>query len=366
MKPNRIAGCFIALCCLLLASCGDGPSKAETPADAAQSVQSDQAGQVGQAPGTPHERILRVMVQTVEPAPLRDVLTLPGETEPEDDVTVGAERSGKIEWMGVREGDVVQKDQLIAKIDESVLKAEWDKAETAHALASEQLGRREKLFDKGVVAKEELDQMTAGVDTNAADLRKTRSEYDQAFVRAPVAGVINDAFVDQGEYIQAGSPVVNIVNAKILRINLNVPEMDVRFVKPGDKARILVDAYPGREWTGTVDFVAVKADSATRTFKARVIVDNADGAIRPGMLARAALLRREIPDALSVPIYVVQDKGGERVVYVAEEGLARARTVKPGAMEKDRVQILEGVAAGDRLIVSGYDQVEDGMKVEIQ
>ncbi len=358
MNMTSFTRCCLALLCICLASCGDGPSKAETSAG--------QAPAPGAAVPAAPAKTLRVLTQPVTPALLRDVLTLPGETEPEDDVTVSAERSGKVEWLGIREGDLTTRDQLIAKIDESVLKAEWDKAETAHALASRQLGRREKLYDRGVVAKEELDQMTAGVDTDEAELRKTRSEYEQAFVRSPVAGVVNDVFVDQGEYIQAGSPVADIVNAKTLRINLNVPEMDVRFVKPGDKARIIVDAYPDREWTGTVDFVAVKADPATRTFKARVIVDNADGAIRPGMLARAALLRREIPDALAVPIYVIQDKGGERVVYVAEDGFARARTVKPGAMEKDRVQIVEGLAAGDKLIVSGYDQVEDGMKVDIQ
>jgi membrane fusion protein, multidrug efflux system len=361
MTMKTIMTVFALFLCLTTAACGDGPSDAKISPE--KTVSSDAAATAAAVAAEEKSRLTRVVTQKVVPGPLRDILTLPGETEPDEDVTVSAERGGKIEWMGVEEGDAVREGRLIAKVDEAALKADWDKAETTHALAVEQLARRGKLFDRGVLAKEELDKMAADVDKDEAELRKARSDYEQSFVRAPMNGVINARHVDQGEYIQAGAPVVDIVNAKKVRININVPEMDVRFLKKGDRADILVDAYPERQWQGVVEFVAVKADPATRTFRVRLALDNADGAVRPGMLARVSLLRKEILDAVTAPLFAIQDKGGERVVYVVEDGLARARTVKLGAMEKDRIQILDGLNPGDDLIIAGHDQVEDGAKV---
>jgi membrane fusion protein, multidrug efflux system len=88
--------------------------------------------------------------------------------------------------------------------------------------------------------------------------------------------------------------------------------------------------------------------------------------IRPGMIARGAFLRRLVENAVTAPLFTVQDKGGERVVFVEQDGTAQARTVRLGIIEGDRVQVLEGLAAGDRLIVAGHAEVEDGTRVDVR
>jgi len=140
----------------------------------------------------------------------------------------------------------------------------------------------------------------------------------------------------------------------------------VRFLKTGQKAMIRVDAFPEREAVGTIDFVAYKADPATKTFQVKVVMDNADRDIRPGMIARVAFLRRIIPDALSAPLFALVDKGGERMVFVEKDGVVHARSVSIGIIEGDRVQITQGLEPGDRLIVTGQKDVEEGMKVQVQ
>jgi membrane fusion protein, multidrug efflux system len=98
----------------------------------------------------------------------------------------------------------------------------------------------------------------------------------------------------------------------------------------------------------------------------RVLIENPNHQIRPGMIARVAFLRRLIPDALSVPLFALQDKGGERLLFVEEEGIARARTVSIGVIAGDRVQITDGLNPGDHLIVTGQRDVEEGMQVQVQ
>jgi membrane fusion protein, multidrug efflux system len=111
--------------------------------------------------------------------------------------------------------------------------------------------------------------------------------------------------------------------------------------------------------------VAYKADPATKTFLAKVLVDNRGHEIRPGMIARVAFLRRLIPEALSAPPFALIDKGGERILFVEKDGVAHARTVSIGIIEGDRVQITGGLEPGDRLIVTGQREVEEGMKVQV-
>jgi len=171
--------------------------------------------------------------------------------------------------------------------------------------------------------------------------------------------------VDEGEFINRGEPLVDLVNVDKIEVNLNVPELDVRFFCPGQDARVRVDAFPGKGWKGVVDFVSFKAHPATKTFPVKVLVDNPGQEIRPGMIARVALVRRVIPDAMMAPLFALVDKGGERLLFVEEDGVARARTVEMGVINGDRIQILEGLEPGDRLIVKGQTEVEEGMKVQV-
>jgi len=311
-------------------------------------------------------RMMQVSVATVAPAPMKDILLLPGETEAWQDVRVGADMGGRVEWIGPKEGDVVKQGELIAKIDVSTLKAALDKAEAALKLAEDLYDRRLKLFERKIINQEELDKALTERTLAKASFRQAQTEWDRGFVKAPISGLVNHLFVDEGEFIDRGKPLVDLVNVDKIKVNVNVPELDVRFLKTGQKAMIRVDAFPEREAVGTIDFVAYKADPATKTFQVKVVMDNADRDIRPGMIARVAFLRRIIPDALSAPLFALVDKGGERMVFVEKDGVVHARSVSIGIIEGDRVQITQGLEPGDRLIVTGQKDVEEGMKVQVQ
>jgi membrane fusion protein (multidrug efflux system) len=309
-------------------------------------------------------RMVQVSVATVEPSSMKDVLVLPGETEAWQDVRVGADVAGRVEWIGPKEGDFVKDGELIAKIDVSSLKASLDKAEAALKLADELYDRRLQLIERKIINQEELDKALTERTLAKASFRQAKTEYDRGFVKAPISGRVNHLFVDEGEFVDRGKPFVDLVNVDKIKVNVNVPELDVRFLKTGQKSMIRVDAFAEREMFGTIDFVAYKADPATKTFPVKVLMDNPGQEIRPGMIARVAFLRRIIPDALSAPLFALVDKGGERILYVEKDGVAHARTVSIGIIEGDRVQITKGLEPGDRLIVTGQKEVEEGIKVQ--
>ncbi len=311
-------------------------------------------------------KAVKVSVVRVEPAPMRDVLVLPGETEAWQDVRVAADLAGRVEWIGPKEGESVKQGDLIAKIDVASLKAACDRAGAALKLAEDLCERRNKLFERNIINQEELDKSQTEKALAQANFRQMQIEYERGFLKAPLTGRVNHLFVDEGEFVDKGKPFADLVNVDKIKINVNVPELDVRYLKVGQKTMVRVDAFPDRELAGLIDFVAYKADPATKTFHVKVIVDNPDHEIRPGMIARVAFLRRIIPDALAAPIFSVVDKGGERILFVEKDGVVHARTISIGAIEGDKVQITKGLQPGDNLIVVGQKEVEEGMKVQVQ
>ena len=307
-----------------------------------------------------------VSIVEIKPVPMQDIIYLPGTTEAWQDVQVAADTAGRIEWMGPREGDQVKKGDLLIKIDVSALKAAMDHAAAQYKLADDLYQRRKRLFERKIIAKEELDQSATQRTLAATDLEQIKVRYNHGFPRSPITGIVNHLYVDTGEFIDTGKPIADIVNIDRIKINVRVPELDIRFVLVGQKTPVRIDAFPERDLSGKVDFVAFKADPATKTFLVRTLIDNPLGDIRPGMIGRVAFVRRVLTDALVAPLFALVDKGGERLVYVEENGLAQSRTVSIGVIQGDLVQITSGLKSGDHLIVKGHTEVEDGMKVSVQ
>jgi len=323
----------------------------------------DQEGTALAENKSPEAAAVPISVKIIEPVAMRDVVFLPGETEAYEDVKVAASAAGRVEWIGPREGQTVQKGALLAKIDVSAHKAALEHAKAAYNLAGDLCERRRRLYANKIIAKEELDQSETQLQLALTDLEQIKVRYNHGFPKSPITGIINHLYVDVGEYADIGKPIADIVNIDRIKINVRVPELDVRYVKKGQKTPIKIDAFAERPLIGTVAFVSFKADQATKTFLVRSVIDNPNHDIRPGMIGRVAFVRRMIPDAVAAPLFAIVDKGGERIVFVEKDGVAESRVISIGVIEGDRVQITSGLDIGDHLIVKGHTEVEDGMKV---
>ncbi|PTN37895.1 efflux RND transporter periplasmic adaptor subunit [Desulfonatronum sp. SC1] len=325
---------------------------------------SSSSGEEPQEASVP--RRVNVVIQEIVPQEIRDVVLLPGSAEPWLSVDLAAETAGRVEKLSVREGDHVRVGQVIAQIDVTALGAGMARARSAFELFEDQLRRRERLFLEQIIHEEELDQIRSEKVQAREALRQAEIEYDRGLLRAPSPGRVNTKLVEVGEFVDRGQVVIELVNIDKIKVQVQVPEMDVRFLEVGQPVLVMVDAFQGQEFQGVIDFIAFRGDPATKTFRTQVVMDNPEGKIRPGMIARVLFLRRTIPDALAIPLPSLIDRGGERLVYVEEDGLARARQVEIGVIERDRIQIINGLHPGDRLIVAGHREVDEGTAVVVR
>jgi membrane fusion protein (multidrug efflux system) len=174
-----------------------------------------------------------VSVIEVQPVKIQDVIYLPGTTEAWQDVKVAADTAGRIEWIGPREGEKVNKGDLLIKIDVSALKAALDHAKAQFKLADDLFQRRWRLYERKIIAQEELDQSDTQRTLAQTDLEQIRVKYNHGFPRSPITGIVNHLYIDAGEFIDTGKPIADIVNIDRIKINVQVPELDVRYVRNG-------------------------------------------------------------------------------------------------------------------------------------
>ena len=221
------------------------------------------------------------------------------------------------------------------------------------------------MFADEAISKDELDRTKAEMDAARATVELCRACLDDADVFSPIAGVLDSRVAEVGEFLNPGQPLGEVVDVSRIKVVMPVPEKDVRFIHVGDEVEMVIEALADGARRGKVIFVKEVADPVTLTFPVQVEVANAEGRIRPGMIAKVNLVRRRFEKAIAVNIfYVLRHEKGYRV-FVEQDGLACAREVVIGIFDGQMVQIVSGLTEGDRLIVKGQRELIDGVKVKV-
>jgi len=312
------------------------------------------------------ERIPPVKVQVLKPALLEDRLVLTGNIAPWERVTLSAQVSGQIELQDAQQGQEITKGQELFRIDTKAVQARMDQVRAHLTLANQEYERAQRLVDQKVGSTQSLDSARAARDAAEAELRALRIQFNNSVIATPFDGVVDYVFKKQDEFVDVGAPLVRLVQVHKVKMAAGIPERDIACFKLGDAVRVFVDALADRVFPGTLYRLAPSADDATRTFAAEVELDNTQGLLRPGMVARAAFVRSSYPDALVVPIFALLTLGEQRCVAVEDAGVARLRPVEIGIVQGDSVQITQGLAPGERLIVVGQRDLREGDRVQVQ
>jgi len=325
---------------------------------------------------------VNVRVRDVEPvASLDDLTTLHGIVEPNRTVQVAAEVSGQIRQYAQRrttltrggrtfpagqplaEGEPVESGDPIVLLDTDLLQAEYDRAEAQAEYDARDYERKTDLFAKNVATKAEVDQAKTAMEVSRAALATARLRLERAVIAAPISGILNRLPEEIGQYVQVGTCVAEIVDIDVAKIVADVPEKDVHYLGTGEPAEILIDPLGGRAVDGTITFIGELADERTRTTPIEISVSNEHRLLRSGQIVTVRLNRQTLRDVIMVPLEAVIPLEAGRVVYVVEDGLAQRREVELGFMKGAAVQVLGGLRAGDRLIVSGQRYVGPGQAV---
>lgn len=319
-----------------------------------------------QAVEKPPEKIPNVKVQILKTATLEDSLMLTGTVEPWEDLTLSAEIPGKIEWQGADEGDTVKAGQGLFKIDTSTVQAAVDQATAQHKLTIQEYERQERLSKGGMSTPQARDRALADRDVAAANVRAAEVRLAKSAVKSPIDAVVDRIRKKKDEFVDNGTPLVRLVQIHKVKVVVGIPERDVTFFAVGNPVNVAFDALPGKAVTGRIHRIGTTAEMATHTFTTEIELDNRERDLKPGMVARASLVRKAFPEAIAVPVFSVISLENQRFVFVEDGGIARVRPVEVGILRGSFVQVTGGLSAGERLIVVGQRDARDGAPVKVQ
>lgn len=344
--------CLGLLAIVLLAACGnDGTAADPKPAS------------------KPAEKTTQVEVVEIAQKSINETFTLPGTLEAWENISLAAELAGPIRWIGPDEGDVLEQNEPILRIDTDTVKANLKRDRTNFEIQQRELDRYQQLLDQQLISQQEYDLQRNALEAARANLAQAELALSKSTVKTPVHGVLDRLLVDIGEYVAVGDPLAQVVQVDRLKVLVDAPEKEVQFLRPGQQVDILtasIHAEKEERFPGHILHVGYQADPASRTYRVKIAIGNADGFFRPGMILRARFQRRQHQDAIAIPLYALVDLDGRKVVYLEKDGIAQLREVMTGATVGREIIIREGIAAGDRLIVKGQHLLTDGARVTVQ
>src|SRR5512139_484694 len=290
--------------------------------------------------------------------------------------------SGKVIFVGPREGDYVKKGQRLASIDPTdyhlaltTATKQAEMARIAFERAEDEHRRMKMLFDSKSLAPNDYEKYKAAYESDRqqyeqaiAQEKISRKRLTDAELYSPVNGFISKRSIEPGETASPGRPVFEIVKLDTVEANVGVPETDIHLVKIGQKVYITIPALPNQSFEGTVRIINVSADPGTRTYMTRIRVPNPGHVIRIGMVAEAKIVGDQKISMMTLPgeAIVRDDQGATMVfVYFPEQRRVYSKRVKIGAFRGTEMEIKEGLSGDESIVIAGQDHLLDGMPVTI-
>jgi RND family efflux transporter MFP subunit len=319
-------------------------------------------------------------VATVAETPSSTALEATAGIEPYRRATPGTVLMGRVEAIQKREGDPVRAGDVLARIASGDVAARRAQAEAAVSAAGamEENARRtrdrvERLHARQAASDKNLEDAVAGHAAALAQLRaaeegvRAAAVYvDYAAVKAPFDGVVTRRNVEKGDMAAPGMPLFVVEDLARMKAVAEVPESAVAGLRTGAPAEVVVTSLGSAVRAGVVDEILPAADPRSRTFTVRIVLDNGDGALRSGMFARLRLPgdAGSSSAAVSVPEGAVVRRGPLTGVFTVDDGgVARLRWVTLGTARDGSIEVLTGLAAGERIVTAPPADLEDGRAV---
>ena len=305
-----------------------------------------------------------VEVAEVTTSRMSDAFRALGSLEALQEAEVVAEVAGRVQSLPFPEGRSVDSGAVLARLDDSELRAQRNRASAALTLARSEEKRAADLFARDVISPRERDESRAVLEAAEAELALQQARLDRTVVRAPFSGMTGRRLVSAGGHLRVNDAIVRIARLDRLRATFPVPERYAAVLKSGARATVGVTAYPGEEFPAVVTVVEPSIDPGSRTFTAVAEVYNERGRLRPGMSADVSVRLTERGGALTVPDEAILAEGDQTFVYkVGPDSTVSRVQVTLGAREAARVEVRSGLVAGDRVVRAGHQKIFPGAKV---
>lgn len=335
------------------------------------------------------ETYTAVEVETLKPMELHIENVMTAKAYADKDVYVIPLMAGKVEKINVSVGDRVQKDDVLFVMDNDDISKQVNQAYTAYESAKagydvsadqiqsakDSFERIKKLYEEGAVPETQYEQAKLAASDAALEAAKkgveqarvayenAASMLENAEIKAPISGVISSVNIVEGEYATSSNPPITIVDSDSITIEFGVPGNMVNKIKAGDLVTVEIDSANYKA-ESVVNSISSSSDIMTNLYTVSIVIDN-DGSIKPGMFAKVYLNTDKIESALAVKTEAVKEREDKKYVFVANGDSVVQKEVTTGLDTGTYIEIKEGLAEGDKVIVKGQDYISDGSKIKV-
>lgn len=309
-----------------------------------------------------------VIVQPVTRIETQGVIEVSGALKADKTAPLAFLVPGKVDRVQVDEGDRVERGQLLATVESHDYRNNLEIAEASLFRAKDAYDRFEPLYREGAFAEKNFIELKAGLAQAEAARNIARKALADTRLCAPIAGIVGGKGIEVGQMVSAQVHAFTIVKTDLIYARLAVPESEIGQLAPGQKADVTITALDGRIVRGKVTMIGAVADDRTRTYPVEIELANPDAVLRPGMLAQATILTEKPVEKLTVPgRAIVRDADNLTYVFVVapSKSLAQRRRVTPGAVLGNGIEIRNGLAPEDLVIVAGQHKLGDGAPIII-
>jgi membrane fusion protein (multidrug efflux system) len=331
-----------------------------------------QEAELAKAPPKPPVKVALVAAEEV-PSP--DVMTLTGTLAADQRSEVTADTQGKVISVLVERGQrvkmgqpVVQLDVRNAALSAREAQANLESARAQKQLAEEECKRTQTLLDKGAITKSEYDRQATQCTSTLQQVSAAQARADMitksisdGLVRAPFDGQVTEKSVAPGEWVNPGRTLFTLVDDDPLRIELSVPEANVRSIQKGQKVELSAVAQPGKKYTATVTRIGGEVGKSRSLIVEATLDPQTD--LVPGMFAEASIIIGQTPRPV-IPATAVVQRGKLSHAFVAVKGELQERIVQVSpASAPGKLAVLQGLAKGEKVVATVNDQISDGLRV---
>ena len=359
-----------------------------------------------------------IKVETVKEETMTRAVELVGTLAAVDQVTISSEADGKVSRILADLGDRVKAGQTLVQVDREKQQYNFDQQRASLEKALAQLGapdaqhlpeaektpdvqkaaadlaqakqahdRASQLFKRTLVPQQTLDDaattlqsrqasydlslqnaknLRASIQASEASMKLADRQLRDTEIRAPFDGIVEKRLVNLGELVKTQMPVMAIVRVDPLKVIAEIPEKMAPWIKQGQPVQLRVDAYPEQTFSGKVSRISPAVNAATRAFPFEALVPNQDATLKPGTFARVHIVSGKVDTVLTLPYTTLQYRYGVNRVFVIDGDKLAGRELKVGDRLGERIEILSGVHAGDRVASSDIDKLVDGQKVSVK
>lgn len=318
----------------------------------------------------PHtKKEVLVTTMTIRDTVFNHFVEIQGNVQTKQNVLIYPEYQGTLSTVLVREGQRVSKGQALARIDDGGLASQVAQVEAQAALAKTTFERQQRLWDQKIGSEMQYLQAKTQYEATQNSVNQIKSQLGKTTVRAPFSGVIDQVITDQGTVVAPGAALFRIVNLDDMYVAAEVPESFLPTITKGKKVKVEFPVL-GETIDATVRQTSNYIKPSNRSFAIEVGVSNKDGKVKPNLTARLSINDYTSENAMLIPLNVINENAeGEQYVYTAlvQEGetVAKQQIITTGKSQGSLIEVLSGVATGDKIIVEGARSVKDNQPIKM-